>query len=175
MSMNKFTKGELKVIAETDHVQCGDAAAMARIILDWMYIEPTPNEMLCDFYEVDSWPDLVRELVKHVEQLQDSAKRNVKPREDTFPETLLPAYIERVKQADGDCRAAMLAGSGIAVLVNDVTIGKPLTITLPDISSKAFWSGAGKTEVFHPETYKRWVKEAIERHCAIARIDVEVK
>lgn len=50
-----------------------------------------------------------------------------------------------------------------------------LSITLPDISSKAFWSGSGKNEVFHPETYKRWVKEAIERHCAIARIDVEVK
>lgn len=59
--------------------------------------------------------------------------------------------------------------------VNDATTGKPLTIPLPDISSKAFWSGAGKTEVFHPETYKRWVKEAIEQHCAIARIDVEVK
>ncbi len=60
-------------------------------------------------------------------------------------------------------------------LVNDVTAGKPLTITLPDISSKAFWSGSGKTEVFHPETYKCWVKEAIEQYCAIARIDVEVK
>lgn len=46
---------------------------------------------------------------------------------------------------------------------NDVTTGKPLTITLPDISSKAFWSGSGKNEVFHPETYKRWTKEAIER------------
>lgn len=53
--------------------------------------------------------------------------------------------------------------------------GEPLTITLPDITSKAFWSGSGKTEMFHPETYKRWVKEAIEQHCAIARIDVEVK
>ncbi|EGI6559199.1 ATPase, partial [Salmonella enterica] len=31
--------------------------------------------------------------------------------------------------------------------VNDVTTGKPLTITLPDTSSKAFWSGSGKTEV----------------------------
>lgn len=63
-------------------------------------------------------------------------------------------------------------GSEVAAApVNDVT----MTITLPDISSKAFWSGAGKAEVFHPETYKRWVKEAIERHCAIARIDVEVK
>ncbi len=70
-----------------------------------------PDEMLCEFYEVDSWPDLIRELVKHVEQLQDSARRNVKPWEDTFPETLLPAYIERVKQADDACRAAMLAAA----------------------------------------------------------------
>ncbi|ELC5005390.1 ATPase, partial [Salmonella enterica] len=54
--------------------------------------------------------------------------------------------------------------------VNDVTTGKPLTITLPDTSSKAFWSGSGKTEVFHPETYKRQVKEAIERACVIAGI-----
>ncbi|GAA6556446.1 hypothetical protein nublan005_27730 [Klebsiella pneumoniae] len=61
------------------------------------------------------------------------------------------------------------------VPVNDVTNGKPLTINLPDTSSKAFWSGSGKAEVFHPETYKRWAKEAIERYCAIARIDVEVK
>ncbi|HEM6680859.1 ATPase [Citrobacter koseri] len=60
-------------------------------------------------------------------------------------------------------------------VVNDVTDGKPLTITLPDTSSKAFWSGSGKTEVFHPETYKRWVKEAIERYCAIAGIEVRVK
>lgn len=59
--------------------------------------------------------------------------------------------------------------------VNDVTNGKPLTITLPDISSKAFWSGTGKNEVFHPESYKRWVKEAIERACVIAGIGVEVK
>lgn len=60
-------------------------------------------------------------------------------------------------------------------VVSDVTSGKPLTITLPNITSKAFWSGTGKSETFHPETYKRWVKEAIERYCAIARIDVEVK
>lgn len=59
--------------------------------------------------------------------------------------------------------------------VNGVTAGKPLTIILPDISSKAFWSGSGKTEVFHPETYRRWVKEAIERGCIIACIDAEVK
>lgn len=65
-------------------------------------------------------------------------------------------------------RAAMLQG-------DDGNIGKPLTIKLPDISSKAFWSGTGKNETFHPETYRRWVKEAIERSCTIARLDVEVK
>ncbi|MGS3341522.1 MULTISPECIES: hypothetical protein [Citrobacter] len=54
-------------------------------------------------------------------------------------------------------------------------VGKPLTITLPDASSKAFWNGTGKGETFHPETYKRWVKEAIERACAIASIEVRVK
>ncbi|EPY5152383.1 hypothetical protein ACXDS0_003796 [Klebsiella variicola] len=59
--------------------------------------------------------------------------------------------------------------------INAVTAGKPFIILLPDISSKVFWSGAGKNETFHPETYRRWVKEAIERYCAIARIDVEVK
>ncbi|EGN0836592.1 ATPase [Salmonella enterica] len=59
--------------------------------------------------------------------------------------------------------------------VNDATTGKQLTITLPDTSSKAFWSGSGKTEVFHPESYKRQVKEAIERACVIAGIGVEVK
>ncbi|EAB2796095.1 hypothetical protein PQY04_004183 [Salmonella enterica] len=52
---------------------------------------------------------------------------------------------------------------------------KGLTITLPDITSKVFWSGTGKNEVFHHESYKRWVKEAIERACVIAGIGVEVK
>ena len=69
----------------------------------------------------------------------------------------------------------MLAAAPQETSVNDVTTGKPLTITLPDISSKAFWSGAGKNETFHPETYRRWVKEAVERACIIASIDVEVK
>lgn len=42
--------------------------------------------------------------------------------------------------------------------VNDVTTGKPSTITLPDISSKAFWIGTDKAEMFHPETYRRWLE-----------------
>ena len=70
---------------------------------------------------------------------------------------------------DNNDRASMLQAG------NDSTTGKPLTITLPDITSKAFWSGTGKSETFHSETYKRWVKEAIERACAIASIEVRVK
>lgn len=58
---------------------------------------------------------------------------------------------------------------------HDADRPEPLTITLPDHSSKAFWSGTGKNEVFHPETYKHWVKETIERACIIAGIGVEVR
>lgn len=62
--------------------------------------EDDPDPVLCDFYEVTDYPGLVRELVGHVSQLQESAKHNVKPWEDTFPPTLLPAYIERVNAAN---------------------------------------------------------------------------
>lgn len=96
----------------------GDALSYRRLIQSfepgtklYLHAQPAPvvpEEMLCDFYEVNNWTDLVRELVKHVEQLQDSARRNVKPWEDTFSEILLPAYIERIKHADEACRAAML-------------------------------------------------------------------
>ena len=63
---------------------------------DEIATSPKPDPVLCKFYDVTDWPGLVRELVGHVAQLQESAKRNVKPWEDTFPPTLLPAYIERV-------------------------------------------------------------------------------
>lgn len=63
---------------------------------DEIATSPKPDPVLCKFYDVTDWPGLVRELVGHVAQLQESAKRNVKPWEDTFPPTLLPAYIERL-------------------------------------------------------------------------------
>lgn len=67
---------------------------------DEIATSPKPDPVLCKFYDVTDWPGLVRELVGHVAQLQESAKRNVKPWEDTFPPTLLPAYIERVNAAN---------------------------------------------------------------------------
>lgn len=52
-----------------------------------------PDPKLCEFYEVTTWPELVAAQEAHVLQLQDAARRNVKPWEDTFPPTLLPKYL----------------------------------------------------------------------------------
>lgn len=57
-----------------------------------------PDRGLLDFYEATDYPSLVCELVGHVTQLQDAARRNVKPWEDTMPPTLLPAYLERLEK-----------------------------------------------------------------------------
>lgn len=127
-----------------------------------------PDEMLCEFYEVDSWPDLVRELVKHVEQLQGSARRNVKPWEDTFPETLLPAYIERVKQADDACRAAMLAAAPQLPGSEPATApGKwiPVSERMPEsnkfvLVSNGVWVGQGLyDDSEHLESDEHWQDE----------------
>ncbi|HAK1939016.1 TPA: ATPase [Salmonella enterica] len=104
---------------------------------------------------------------------------------DTWSKTgyYMAAEIERLRQ---ELIAPLSTGGSLQRLesqtgekwesvVNDVTTGKPLTITLPDISSKAFRSSTGKSEVFHPEVYHRWVQEVIERACVIAGIGVEVK
>lgn len=61
--------------------------------------EQQPDPVLCDFYEADDYPSLTSKLVGHVKQLQEAAQRNVKPWEDTFPPTLLPAYIRRIEAA----------------------------------------------------------------------------
>ncbi len=82
------------------------------------------------------------------------------------------------ESADGKCHLNTARRKWVFRRIIDGVKPAPvvsLSITLPDTSSKAFWSGTGKKEVFHPETYKRWVKEAIERFCMIAGIAVEVK
>ena len=86
--------------------------------------QPPIDPVLCKFYDVSDWPALVRELVGHVAQLQDSAKRNVKPWEDTFPPTLLPAYIERVNAANesAQAQAYRLLGDGDVIEEGDETL-----------------------------------------------------
>ncbi|BBQ83417.1 hypothetical protein WP3W18E02_19460 [Klebsiella sp. WP3-W18-ESBL-02] len=88
---------------------------------------------------------------------------------------VLPPGMQTAPALDSSPKNAESPSGMNAALVNDVTSGKRLTITLPDVSSKAFWSGTTGHEVFHPETYKRWVKEAIERDCIIAGVGVKVK
>ncbi len=51
------------------------------------------DETLAKFYQVDNVADLIEEMEAHILKLIDSARRNVKPWEDTFPATLLPKHI----------------------------------------------------------------------------------
>lgn len=90
-----------KQLSYPDDIYLGDP--------DWMpvYARPVPakrvhenSNQLYKFYQVANDADLFRELIKHIDLLQDSAKRNVKPWEDTFPPTLLPSYIEKIMKAD---------------------------------------------------------------------------
>ncbi|ECW9663943.1 ATPase [Salmonella enterica subsp. enterica serovar Poona] len=107
-------------------------------------------------YNVDTWSKTGYYMAAEIERLRQ--------------QLIAPLSIGELLQ-----RLESQTGEKWERAVNDVTTGTPLTITLPDTSSKAFWSGSGKTEVFHQEIYKRQVKEAIERACVIAGIGVEVK
>jgi hypothetical protein len=51
------------------------------------------DPVLAKFYDVDNVPALIAAQSEHIEKLQDAARRNVKPWEDTFPPTLLPKYL----------------------------------------------------------------------------------
>lgn len=93
--------------------------------------------------DVDTWSKTGYYMAAEIERLRQ--------------QLIAPLSIEELLQ-----RLESQTGEKWERAVNDVTTGKPLTITLPDTNSKAFWSGSGKTEVFHPETYKCQVKEAIE-------------
>jgi hypothetical protein len=54
---------------------------------------PTLDPQLAAFYQVDSVAGLLVALEEHIDKLQDTVRRNVKPWEDTFPPTLLPKYL----------------------------------------------------------------------------------
>lgn len=152
-------------LAEANHPQTGD----------WLYDDQTELAKAIrkgpDMPPVESGnspviPDEVLSAIRKVARIRtdlddfDGDRRGIADCLDEAEQELIVTINEH---------AAMLQTG------NDSTTGKPLTITLPDITSKAFWSGTGKSETFHPETYKRWVKEAIERACVITGIRVVVK
>ena len=70
-----------------------------------------PDQTLCCFYGVDSWEALVAAQEEHVLKLQDAARRNVKPWEDTFPPTLLPKYL---RESGLDAPRALPVGLPVA-------------------------------------------------------------
>ncbi|WP_418935936.1 hypothetical protein [Klebsiella pneumoniae] len=197
---SKLTRERLQEIAEDGFLKHGESKELARMALAAMDSEPVilyrqvnpVNGMKTYWAELD--PEEFRHLKQHTDEnaefmtlyrhAQPAPVVPVVPDFKKLARELVDNLVdcggldEGVKDkylewAEKTCRAAMLQAGNAPV--NGVTAGKPLTIILPDISSKAFWSGSGKTEVFHTETYRRWVKEAIERGCIIACIDVEVK
>lgn len=92
-------QGEPVAQSEFEHdaiCEEADGCPTEGAVLKRFWRENQTDPVLCEFYEAESLQSLVRELVAHVAQLQEAAKRNVKPWEDTFPPTLLPAYIARL-------------------------------------------------------------------------------
>lgn len=55
--------------------------------------KPVADPQLLAFYQVSTVAELLAAQEAHILQLQDAARRNVKPWEDTFPPTLLPKYM----------------------------------------------------------------------------------
>lgn len=62
----------------------------------------SPDPTLCEFYSVTGWLQLMDAMQEHILRLQDAARRNVKPFEDTFPATLLPEYLRDTGLIDAD-------------------------------------------------------------------------
>ncbi|MDT7076450.1 DUF551 domain-containing protein [Citrobacter amalonaticus] len=129
--MNEFTREELEQIAATDHVQCGDASALARMLLTAMDSEPvawtsqraleTKNKIVAftddmsalDYGVANGWFDIV-ELYRHAQPAP------VVPDKMTYQDGVLfvlnndMSSIERgtvAMRAWNACRAAMLQGS----------------------------------------------------------------
>lgn len=93
---------------EPDQIfEASDGCPTEGAVLKRFWRANQPDKGLLDFYEASDYPSLVRELVGHVTQLQDAARRNVKPWEDTMPPTLLPAYVARLKKADEEADAML--------------------------------------------------------------------
>lgn len=71
--------------------------------------EPVADPQLCQFYQVSTVAELLAAQESHILKLQDAARRNVKPWEDTFPPTLLPKYMRDSGLAAPPSMAALLA------------------------------------------------------------------
>lgn len=195
--ISKLTRERLQEIAEDGFLKHGESKELARMALAEKASEPVILYRERNPYNglTTGWQELTENEFSFLKENAGENAEFLTLYRHAQPAPVIPDFKklarelvvnlvdcggldEGVKEkylewAEKTCRAVMLQAGNAPV--SGVTAGKPLTITLPDISSKVFWSGSGKTEVFHPDTYRRWVKEAIERNCVIARIDVKVK
>ncbi|HIE9268818.1 TPA: hypothetical protein ACXP8R_001692 [Klebsiella quasipneumoniae subsp. quasipneumoniae] len=195
--ISKLTRERLQEIAEDGFLKHGESKELARMALAEKASEPVILYRERNPYNglTTGWQELTENEFSFLKENAGENAEFLTLYRHAQPAPVIPDFKklarelvvnlvdcggldEGVKEkylewAEKTCRAVMLQTGNAPV--NGVTAGKPLTITLPDISSKVFWSGSGKTEVFHPDTYRRWVKEAIERNCVIARIGVKVK
>jgi len=73
-----MTRGELRVIADTDHVQCGDAATMANMLLELLGSGSVRNPVLA---YADNYRDLAKKGVKSVQiwSVIADLERNIAP------------------------------------------------------------------------------------------------
>lgn len=67
------------------------------------------DPQLAAFYQVTTVAGLVAAQEEHIQKLQDTVRRNVKPWEDAFPPTLLPKYMRDSGLLDGEEKAALAA------------------------------------------------------------------
>ncbi|MCB4615316.1 hypothetical protein [Enterobacter asburiae] len=77
--------------------------------------------------------------------------------------------------AAGELLDVLLEAYGDALARIAELEARTLKVELPDPSCKAFWADYGKGETFIQSTYKRWIKDAIERAGDIAQVAVKVK
>ncbi|HBW7320233.1 TPA: hypothetical protein MFD04_004331 [Klebsiella pneumoniae] len=127
MTKSTITREQLLEIIETDHVQCGEASALARMALAAMDSEPDRNPVLA---YADSYRDMAKQGVESVPiwSVITDIERNIAPlyrhaqpapvvpEEKPIPNTLsmyavdAVAAIAEVKGWNA-CRAAMLAAA----------------------------------------------------------------
>ena len=129
--MSEFSRETLLNIIETDHVQCGEASALARMALAAMDSEPNRNPVLAyaDSYRdmekqgVESVPiwSVITDLERNIAPLYRHAQQPVVPDFETVLESLdydvrcnirESEHVYQASKATYDaCRAAMLAAA----------------------------------------------------------------
>lgn len=118
---------------EPDHIcEEADGCPTEGAVLKRFWRENQPDKVLLDFYQVSDYPSLTRELVDHVTQLQDAARRNVKPWEDTMPPTLLPAYIAQFKKSDNEAAALIAAAPDLLYALERLVVLAGDRLSIPE-------------------------------------------